>query len=90
MNASPSIPLIDLDQFLNGSIEDRKDVVSKMDAAFRSVGFIYLSNHGIDESRIDECFLWVSRPFLSPYLKSFLLCLSPLPSFYHRLPFSTT
>ncbi len=66
MNANPSIPLIDFDQFLNGSIEDRKDVVSTMDAAFRSVGFIYLSNHGIDENKIDECFLWFSRPIFSP------------------------
>ena len=88
MNAEPSIPLLDFDRFLNGSIEDRKDVALKIDAAFRSVGFIYLSKHGIDENKIDECFLWVSRRILSPEL-----CLKELGTFSVfpcRLPFSTT
>ena len=60
MNPNPAIPLIDFDQFLNGSIDDRKDVATAIDTAFRSVGFFYLRNHGIDEDKVDECFLWVS------------------------------
>ena len=60
MSAEPSIPLIDFHQFVNGSIDKREQVASTIDAAFRSVGFIYLENHGIDDDKVDECFRWVS------------------------------
>lgn len=60
MDADLAIPLIDFDQFLNGSIADRHEVASAIDTAFRSLGFIYMSNHGIDKEKVDECFEWVS------------------------------
>lgn len=59
----PDIPLIDFKPFLHGSILDREDVATAVDAGLRSTGFIYLRNHGIDLRRIDECFKWVSRCF---------------------------
>lgn len=61
MYTKTSIPLIDFDHFLNGSTHDREKVASTIDAAFRSVGFVYLSNHGVDQDKVDECFRWVSR-----------------------------
>lgn len=56
---TPDIPLIDFGPFLNGSAEDRTRVAVSIDAAFKSHGFIYLSNHGIDQRKVDEYFKWV-------------------------------
>lgn len=54
------IPWVDFKAFLHGSARDRERVASTNDAALSSVGFIYLSNHGIDQGKVDECFRWVS------------------------------
>ena len=65
MNGDSAIPLIDFDQFLHGSTDERIKVASTIDAAFRSVGFLYVSNYGIDEDKVNECLRWVShRSFL--------------------------
>ena len=87
MDSNLSIPLIDFHSFLHGSIDDRKQIASVIDEALSSVGFIYLSNHGIDQRKIDTCFRWVSRIFhcfniewqiladiLSPYAEQAFLC----------------
>lgn len=91
MNADSTIPLIDFNQFLNGSVDDRKDVASTIDAAFRSVGFIYLSNHGIDDDKVNECFRWVSpRYFLNVTHRGgevFLGFSTPYLPFLRRPPF---
>jgi isopenicillin N synthase-like dioxygenase len=60
MGLNSEIPSIDFGPFLHGSARDREDVASTLDAALRSVGFIYLRNHGIDQRKVDECFNWVS------------------------------
>jgi isopenicillin N synthase-like dioxygenase len=56
---TPDIPLIDFNPFLQGSARDRAQVAFSIDKAFQSRGFIYLSNHGIDQRKVDECFKWV-------------------------------
>ena len=58
------IPLIDFRPFLRGSPEDRARVAVSLDMAFKSRGFAYLSNHGIDQRKVDECFRWVWKPAL--------------------------
>lgn len=59
MVSSNSIPLIDFAAYLNGTTQDREDVAMAIDEGLSSVGFIYVSNHGIDQNRVDECFNWV-------------------------------
>lgn len=66
MDIQSSIPLIDFDLFRNGSTDEREMVASNIDAAFRSVGFVYLSNYGIDQYKVDECFRWSKRFFDLP------------------------
>jgi isopenicillin N synthase-like dioxygenase len=58
---TPDIPLIDFGPFLNGSAGDRTRVAGSIDAAFKSHGFIYLSNHGINQRKVDQCFEWVGN-----------------------------
>src|SRR5436305_2922034 len=54
-----SIPLVDFHPFLQGSHLDQKTVATQIDHAFRTVGFVYLFNHGIPQEKVDECFQWV-------------------------------
>jgi hypothetical protein len=63
------IPLIDFSHFLNGSAGDRVRVASSMDTAFKSYGFIYLTNHGIDQRKVDKCFELV-RTFIAPIFRT--------------------
>ena len=62
---TPDIPLIDFSPFINGSAGDRAQVAVSIDSALTSHGFIYLSNHGIDQRKVDECFLWVRKSIAS-------------------------
>ena len=60
MNPIDEIPVIDFQPFLTGNTLYKKSVASAIDTALNSIGFIYISNHGIDQSKVDECFNWVS------------------------------
>jgi isopenicillin N synthase-like dioxygenase len=55
-----TVPLVDFGQFLNGSQADKKKAASELDSAFRTVGFVYLQNHGVPQERVEKCFSWVS------------------------------
>lgn len=56
MSVEPSIPLIDFGLFLDGSTDEREQVAQAIDAAFCSVGFLYLINYGRDADKVNECF----------------------------------
>jgi len=61
-----SIPVIDLQPFLNGDAQQRRAVASEIGAACRDVGFFYIKNHGIDQRLIDETFIQAKRFFTLP------------------------
>ncbi|KAJ3330736.1 hypothetical protein HDU76_004999 [Blyttiomyces sp. JEL0837] len=50
------IPIIDFGKFLHGSPSDRLETAKSLVDAYKSVGFIYLSNHGIPEEQIETVF----------------------------------
>ena len=54
-----SLPEIDFSRFRTGSDGDRREIASQVDQALKTVGFFTLRNHGIPQSRIDDCFAWV-------------------------------
>jgi len=60
---SLNIPTIDFGPFRSGSPADRQQTASDIDAAFSTVGFCRLHNHGIKQERIDQCFEWSTRFF---------------------------
>ena len=71
---TPDIPLIDFGPFLKGSEDDRTQVAVSIDAAFKSHGFIYLSNHGVDQRKVDECFRWVWNLAASMFVAVLTIC----------------
>ena len=62
------IPSIDFSSYDHGSVSDRERTASAVDEALRSVGFIYLHNHGIDQRKVDTCFQWASLILRSTYV----------------------
>ena len=54
------VPVVDFGSFIKGIADDRKIVATAIDASLCASGFVYISNHGIDQDKIDSCFQWVS------------------------------
>ncbi|MGB1247832.1 MAG: isopenicillin N synthase family dioxygenase [Chitinophagales bacterium] len=48
-----SIPSVDLDKFVNGSEQDRKDFVAALGKAYEEVGFVSVKNHGVSDEAIN-------------------------------------
>ena len=49
------IPLIDLARWFNGTEQDRHALAAEVDGALRSLGFLVVINHGIDEQVFTDC-----------------------------------
>jgi len=64
-----TIPIISFDRFLTGKREDQVAVADDIFNAFANVGFVYLSNHGIPQSQVDEMFALSKRFFELPIEK---------------------
>jgi isopenicillin N synthase-like dioxygenase len=62
MAETAEIAVISFDRFVNGSDADRRAVAKKVYDAFSSVGWVYISDHGIPQSRVDEVFDLVRAP----------------------------
>ncbi|KAK5014088.1 hypothetical protein LTR60_003539, partial [Cryomyces antarcticus] len=64
------IPVVDFSPFANAPSEpsshDQKAAAAKIHEAFRSVGFVYLTNHGVPKEKVEECFMWSERFFALP------------------------
>ena len=56
-NSMSSLPIIDFGSFLTGPPEARHQIAREVDAALRTTGFIYLRNHGILHSTIEDLFV---------------------------------
>ncbi len=54
--ATPSIPLIDFSDYLDGTTEERERVIASIGAACQEYGFFYLRNYGIDPSIVSDVF----------------------------------
>ncbi len=66
MSNAHSVPVIELGPFFDGTPTDRKDVARKVASACETVGFLKISQHGIDQSLIDRAFDTAGRFFDLP------------------------
>lgn len=55
------IPVVSFGKFRTGTKEDQQAVAAQVYDAFSTVGFVYLEDCGIPQSRVDEIFALVSR-----------------------------
>jgi isopenicillin N synthase-like dioxygenase len=47
-----AIPLVDLSEFAQGDISQKKKFIAELGTAFREIGFVGVINHGIDKSLV--------------------------------------
>jgi isopenicillin N synthase-like dioxygenase len=59
-----AIPVVDLDQFVNGNEEQRAAFVKELGKAFHEVGFVGVRNHGVPQDLVDS-FYAASKAFFS-------------------------
>ena len=60
MAQAADIAVVSFDRFIHGGDADRKAVAKEVYDAFSSVGWVYISDHGIPQTRVDEMFGLVS------------------------------
>jgi isopenicillin N synthase-like dioxygenase len=60
------IPEIDLLSFINGDPEERQAIAKQVDNICRTIGFLVINNHGIDDSTIDNAWQATQNFFDSP------------------------
>lgn len=59
-----AIPLVDLEKYVHGSEDERRDFVAALGDAFHNYGFVGVIGHGIDQSLVDR-FYDESKSFFS-------------------------
>ncbi len=84
--ASDAIPVIDIGVFLKGSEAGKQAVADQIADAAETVGFFYISGHGISYDRIEAMFDLAARFFALPEAEKNKLALQNSPHFRGFLP----
>jgi isopenicillin N synthase-like dioxygenase len=61
-----SIPVVDLSKFLSGDADKKSSFVQNLGSAFEEVGFVAVTNHGINEALISDLYKYVQQFFALP------------------------
>jgi isopenicillin N synthase-like dioxygenase len=61
-----SIPIVDLANFLSGDAEKKSSFVQALGKAYEEVGFVAVTNHGINEELIADLYKYVQQFFALP------------------------
>lgn len=69
---STALPVIDFSRWYQGSPEEKRKVAGDLADACRSVGFVYVINHGVAPDLLDEAFGWSKKLFDLPEEKKML------------------
>ena len=63
------IPVVDLDQFVNGTPASKQAFISQLGEAYETVGFVAVKNHGIPDELIARQYEYVQQFFSLPLEK---------------------
>lgn len=61
-----TIPVVDLNDFVNGTSEEKSDFVQMLGKAYEDVGFVAVKNHGIPADVIADLYKYVQQFFSLP------------------------
>ena len=64
--AEVNIPRLDLNEYLNGTQEQKKEFSNNIGKAFTETGFVTIANHGMAQDLMDELYAEVKRFFDLP------------------------
>lgn len=67
-----AIPVIDFNAWSTGSTGDKKRIARELTDACRRVGFVYIVNHGVPSTLLEEAFDWSKKLFDLPEEKKML------------------
>ena len=82
-----TIPVVSFSNFLTGNREDQEEVAKQVYNAFSTVGFIYLKDYGIPQTRVDEIINLVSFfQLLLHYLLLLIHSISTSPKPFSNFP----
>ena len=62
MAEAAEIAVVSFERFINGGDADKHAVARELYEAFSTVGWVYLKDHGIPQSRVDHIFKLVRQP----------------------------
>ena len=78
LSTASHVPIVDFGRFLKGNDSEKKAASEDVLDAFKTVGFVYLANHSIPQSQIDNVFAKSKRFFdLSMEEKNKLAWITP-------------
>ncbi|CDK25865.1 unnamed protein product [Kuraishia capsulata CBS 1993] len=77
------VPIIDFSPYYSKDSTHRKAVGDEIFNAMKTVGFVYLKNHGIPKGLQEECFAWSKRFFALP-MEEKMKCPHPPNGWHHR------
>src|SRR5690606_12224246 len=85
-----NIPRLDLQQYTQGSAEDRQKFIQDLGRAFNETGFVTIANHGLSQELIDELYSVVKAFFdLPEEIKPKTLKFQTLKSFGNEVRLSS-
>src|ERR1700710_366891 len=61
-----NIPRLDLNTYINGTVEERKAFSDSIGRAFNETGFVTITNHGLSKELIDKLYAQVTALFNLP------------------------
>ncbi|WP_461450642.1 isopenicillin N synthase family dioxygenase [Mucilaginibacter sp.] len=61
-----NIPRLDLNKYINGTEQDRKEFSDQIGKAFNETGFVTITNHGLSKTLIDKLYTDVKELFALP------------------------
>lgn len=64
--ATISIPRLDLNDYVHGTLDQRKEFSKKIGKAFNEVGFVTISNHGLSKNLMNDLYTEVQKLFKLP------------------------
>jgi isopenicillin N synthase-like dioxygenase len=59
-NDEHEVQLVDFSAFMDNS--DKQTVSDAILSSFKSIGFVYITNHGMPDEIVQNMFKWVLRP----------------------------
>jgi isopenicillin N synthase-like dioxygenase len=66
MPSALNIPLLDLNDFINGSNQSKVEFVEKLGKAYEQIGFVAIKNHGLSDEMVEKIYLETKNFFALP------------------------
>ncbi len=81
------VPVIDLSDLYSGDARRYREIATQITEACQGLGFFYVTNHGIEQAKIDRVFAVAKQFFALPVEQKMEIYLGKSPNYRGYLPF---